>query len=90
MSVQITHVAIVFMGGVYSLPSPARHCDVIRHIVNTTEYDSICVDMDREQGFLDSAGEFLDRSVAYGRARGNGQLLGSGHLAGTLFSEDLW
>ena len=88
--IDITHVAIRFRNKIYSLPAPARHCDVIKHIVETTGYTTISVDMHREQGFLDTNGLFLDRAAAYVRAQGNGQLTAKGHKEGVLFSEDLW
>lgn len=87
---QITHVAIRMEGVTYSLPAPARHCDVIRHIVETTKHRAVLVDMDYDQGFLDADGVFLHRKAAYARAQLNGQLQGQGHSQGRLFSEDLW
>jgi len=71
----------------WSLPAPARHCDVIRVVrrdVNTTPLDVCC----HNQGFLTSADRFVDRREAEDIARLAGQVT---HLVGSvLTSEDLW
>jgi hypothetical protein len=58
----ITHVAIRFRGKVWSLPAPNRHHDVIRLIAEETGVES--VDGGCTQGFLDSAGRYLNRKEA--------------------------
>jgi hypothetical protein len=84
---QITHVAIKFLGEVYSLPRPNRHHDVIRKIVFD---DKVAESVDGdEQGFLDEDGRFLTRHRALRLAQVNGQYDGEGRL-GMLFSEDIW
>ena len=62
-------------GTVWSLPRPAYHVHVLRAYVDVFGRHAIC-----EQGFLTSAGRFVDRKEA---ARLAGR-------SGYLLSEDLW
>lgn len=82
----ITHVAIRYMGQVYSLSSPNRHHHVIRMIGGIYGY--------HEEGFIDSKNQFLNRTQAMDLAKTNGQLKrrpGDNYYQGPkLFSEDLW
>lgn len=83
----ITHVAIRQGGKIFSLPSPNRHHNVIFKIAEETGLDRV----DGEQGFLDDAGNFLDRKAALAHALGSGQVKDPGAIrAGILFSEDMW
>jgi hypothetical protein len=84
----ITHVAIKFKGVTYSLPSPNRHWNVIRHIVDTTGVSHVDHD---EQGFLDDKGNFLTRGQAFVHAAINNQIKDpSKVMLDMLFSEDVW
>jgi hypothetical protein len=84
----ITHVAIIFQGKTWSLPTPPnRHHHIIRWINRET---GLPVDHDT-QGFLDDHGCFLDRAAAMAHARACNQLRDPDHCRGEiLFSEDLW
>jgi hypothetical protein len=87
----ITHVAIRFKGIIYSLPKPSRHPNLIRYIVETTE--ATYVDSHgKDQGFLDSAGNYLTRSEALEVAKQFNQLKNgsTGERLGELYSEDVW
>lgn len=80
---KITHVAIKYKGKVYSLPKPNRHHHVIRMIGGIKGPDT--------QGFLDDAGNFLDRFEALEVALAAGQVIDlDSIMSGCLFSEDLW
>jgi hypothetical protein len=86
----ITHVAIRFQGRIYSLPSPNRHHDVIRKIVEETGVASIDGE-ERDQGFLDSNGMYLTRKQALLNAEKNDQLRPNRPVYhNQLFSENLW
>lgn len=78
--------AAIHRGGmVCSVPRPGRHHDVIRAMARA----GIPIPITGEQGFLTSAGLFVDRRLALGIAENAGQLIeGPGH--GELFSEDVW
>lgn len=85
---KITGVAIKINGDIYSLPKPARHSDLIRHLCEKTTIKSI-LGTRAAQGFVDENGEFLDRKSALQRAIAAGQI--TWHVPGVLlFSEDLW
>lgn len=86
---RITHVAIKYDGKVYSLPAPARHHDVIRMIA---QENGVGVNGPDVQGFLDEAGNFLHRRMAFVIAQQTGQLNRGpdGYQGDQLFSEDLW
>lgn len=83
---EITHVAIVYNGTLYSLPKPNRHHHVIRLIGGIKGHDI--------QGFLLADGTFVNRREAFSHANLSGQLarrMGAGTYQGTeLYSEDLW
>lgn len=86
----ITHVAVRFRGQVWSLPAPNRHHDVIRHIVRRTGAYYVDAHGD-DQGFLDSAGNYLTRSQAYRLAEAAGQLRADRpNWDYELYSENLW
>ena len=91
----ITHVAIRFNGQIYSLPAPNRHHDVIRHIVTSTaSTDNPITHVDArddDQGFLDSAGRYLNRRQALRIAQKSGQLRPDRPIYyGKLYSENVW
>lgn len=87
---RIAAAAIMKDGEVYSLPPPARHHDVLRHMV-TLGLQQTSGD---EQGFLTECGEFVRRKPALMIAEHAGQLnrkQGPGTYQGPeLFSEDVW
>ena len=87
----ITHVAIMFEGEIYSLPSPNRHHHVIRLIA---EKNGVGINGPDVQGFLDRDGNFLDRRQAYIHAKECGQIVRkvdpTVYDGSSLFSEDLW
>lgn len=84
---KIIGVAIIYAGKMYQLPAPDRHCDVIRSIPGGVKGPDT-------QGFIDAAGEFLNRRKAMARAEETGQLKrrpGREFYQGPeLYSEDLW
>lgn len=85
MAERIISVAISTFGIIASLPAPARHGDVVRklHDFNPTLVQP------EDQGFLTSAGRFVNRREAAHIALETGQLEKL-HSPPHLFSEDLW
>lgn len=85
---RIVRAALSINGAVYSLPSPARHHDVIHSLPIST------LGLEFEQGFVDSTGRFLNRKDAMFVAQEAKQLIRDSdptHYQGPeLFSEDLW
>lgn len=78
--------AIEYEGTVYTLPAPARHCNIIVLIVEKAgTYHS----SNASQGFLDDSMGFLDREEAGERAIGCGQIKAL-NCPPELYSEDLW
>lgn len=85
---RIDRAAIRLMDGrVFDLPRPARHGDVIGHIVSTT--DLTHVSQGHTQGFVTDAGDFVDRYDGARIAHAAGQIAAPKE-SGVLFSEDLW
>jgi hypothetical protein len=83
--------AVSVKGVVYTLPRPARHCDVMRHIWETVSKD-IFVGPDA-QGFVTSRGRFVNRRKALRvvKAAGQPQIDHPAlNVGNQLFSEDLW
>lgn len=75
-------------GVIYSLPPPARHHDVGRHMIeqgHPTPFPS-----GSAQGFLLSNGEFSSRIAARTCAIANQQLLTRAGKTDALYSEDVW
>lgn len=72
---------------VYTLSRPARHHDIIKHMVES----GVPAPVTGEQGFIDSSGRFLNRRQAAMVAHAAGQLPRDG-LAHPpeLYTEDLW
>ncbi len=94
----IVRAAILRDGGVWSLPRPARHHDVLALM---RQCGLAQIAPPREvQGFLRDDGQFLDRKQAAEEAVACGQIANrpspDGHPRGyfnhppDLFSEDLW
>jgi hypothetical protein len=86
----ITHVAIRWGGKVWSLPKPNRHYDVLRHIRAATGAETVDVESEDDEGFLDASGRYLRRVSAKMSARINGQILPGRGEQRALYSEDLW
>ncbi len=84
MSERITAAAIKFLYITCVLPPPARHHHILRAIANVRQDVLIGPD---EQGFVTSAGRFVDRSEARRIAVDAGQ---TNTKHSHLFSEDLW
>lgn len=76
-------------GTVWTLPRPARHHDIIKHIRENGCTGFVSGD---RQGFILSDGRFVRRKPALNVARRNGQVkIEECHAPGIgLFSEDLW
>jgi hypothetical protein len=75
-------------GEVWHLPPPARHHDVLTHMVRSGAKDPV----PDAQGFLMSDGTFADRRRAKVCAEFNRQIewVPNGPRLMQLFSEDLW
>lgn len=73
-------------GKVYHLPKPNRHHHLIRHMV---EVYNVPKPVNGEQGFMTSAGKFLNRTEARNHVIEFGQCRTTSHSL-ELFSEDLW
>jgi len=76
-------------GRVFSLPQPARHHNVIWHMVDEYGYRGHEVGPDY-QGFVTSAGRYVDREEAWRIAKAAGQIKRVTGSEGALFSEDMW
>jgi hypothetical protein len=87
---KITHVAVRWHEKVYSLPEPNRHHHVLR-LISETEKASYIPHGEKEEGFLDAEGRFLNRAQAVVSAIQNDQVKDVSKIRlGMLFSEDLW
>jgi hypothetical protein len=74
-------------GTIYSLPQPARHHDVMRHMADVHGFENV---HHLEQGFVLSVGRFCRRRPAKLIAERAGQLLERASGNERLFSEDVW
>jgi len=79
--------AIAYDGEIYSLPAPARHVDVMKHMIGLGIVDLIPPD---DQGFVTSTGRFVTRQEAANLAVAACQITETKFQPGILFSEDLW
>lgn len=85
---RIVCAAIVSRDVMYSIPAPARHCDIVQHVLETTGQP---IREPQEEGFLDDTGRFLDRRAAKIVAQQAGQILDNGvPQLDELFSENVW
>lgn len=84
----LTHVAIRVGGVVWSLPKPFRHHHIFQVMAHlgVTPTDG----GERDQGFLDSAGRYLNRRQALVNASLHEQLKDGRTIGSILTSEDLW
>jgi hypothetical protein len=62
---------------------------VIRYIIDSTGVKHVDA-RNRDQGFLDQAGTYLDRKEALAVARSAGQLRADVAVQDQLYSENLW
>jgi len=89
------------MGHIWSLPKPNRHGDIIKLIRQEPNAQKLL--SGSQEGFLDNAGQFLDRLSAWHVAHKAGQILPPynpidpsqragkpSDEPGQLFSEDVW
>lgn len=86
----ITAAACIHKGIVYSLPPPARHHTVMRHIWDT--FGEVFIGP-AAQGFVTSRGRFVNRRKALRivKAANQPQIDHPAlNVGGRLFSEDLW
>jgi hypothetical protein len=74
-------------GIVVSLPAPARHEDVMRHMAHDLDHPLPILG---EKGFLLSDGSFARRARARMFAELNNQLLPKASQGNELYSDDVW
>ena len=90
---QITHVAIIISGKLYSLPKPLRHGDIYKAkaLLEGPKQRTEATPLDI-QGFLDEDGVFLNRRDALKRVLEIGQTIVnlSAIRGDKLYSEDVW
>lgn len=87
---RIIRAACRWRGGVWSLPEPKRHGDVLMLMYEMMGDEH--AGMDGEQGFMTNQGRFVDRKIGRRIAIASGQY-GDGEgppHPEQLFSEDLW
>lgn len=85
---KIVAAAINYDGMIYSMPRPARHAHILNKMCDLAlppEFTELPY-----QGFLTSAGRFVDRQEGLCIARRAGQLVRGLHMKDTLTSEDVW
>lgn len=91
MAERITGVALLSeSSGLHQPPAPNRHWNVIQEMVDTGSGDDA---LEAEQGFVTSAGRFVDRREGLAIALALGQVTEATRpVPGLpeLFSEDLW
>lgn len=80
--------AAIYLGGIISLPRPARHGDIIATMDTIMDIEGHLATPDR-QGFLTDAGRYVNRVEGYGIAWKAGQIISDTH-GPQLYSEDLW
>jgi hypothetical protein len=86
MTERIISAAIHQGGLILSLPSPARHHTIMKDCVFNL---GLTAPINGTQGFLTSAGRFVNRIEALHLAKIAGQMSYL-HEAKELYSEDLW
>lgn len=75
-------------GVIVSLPKPARHHNIIRHLTATG--CSMREIAESEQGFVTDAGRFVGREEALRIADAVGQIIDRRNCHERLFSENVW
>jgi hypothetical protein len=87
---EITAAAIRDQDGkVWTLPQPARHCDVLKHIYEQTGKPTLGLHGDH-QGFVTDTGRYVTRREGEIVARAKCQIKRGRIIGGELTSEDLW
>lgn len=83
--------AVLFENG-HLLVGPRHYDRVMRDQIETYGgYDKFKAMREKQQGFIDIYGEFLNRHEAWTRAEGLGQIIERrDQTPGTLYSEDLY
>lgn len=94
---RIAAAAITKDGLIFTVTPPGRHHTVAHLLlgVRNGERDETLTayvehTLDFDQGFITSAGRFVDREEGWNIAQASGQILRVTGSPGTLFSEDLW
>jgi hypothetical protein len=82
----IAGVAVKWRGEVHSLPSPARHIDVIMDMAAKGYPPGSTL----IQGFVTTAARFVDRKEAFRLAQNGGQIKDTPRGPPDLHSEDMW
>lgn len=77
-------------GGVYSLPAPARHGQVLRLVEACYHFDDSQAAHKVEQGFVTDHFRFVNRVEARDLADKTGQTSPRDKKLPELYSEDLW
>jgi len=85
----VKQCAIVYQDVLYTLPRPARHCDIIAEI-NKNLVNRKAPKIGMVQGFLLSNDQFADRVESAKAALASGQIEKLKFQKHQLFSEDLW
>ena len=81
----IVAVAILYQNRIYSLPRPNRH----HHLIQALRRSGFPINVVKDQGFITSAGRYVDRIEGRKLAIQSGQLETT-ILPRMLLSEDLW
>lgn len=90
MTERIAAAACIFRGGVVSLPPPARHHTIMRHLVDTyPDAPRPVVGGGAAQGFVTDTGRYVEREEAGRIALAAGQTPAL-QWGPPLYSEDLW
>ena len=85
ISTKIVAAAVIYEGVIFTIPKPARH----HNIVHAMFYMGLPKLAQKEQGFILSNGQYINREEAAALALANGQcenLMAPPYL----YSEDLW
>lgn len=83
----IIAAAILYNGSLWTLPKPARHCDILTYMIECGVSTPIAGD---DQGFITDEIKFIDRKQAVSHAKACGQIVEPKFQQNALFSEDLW
>jgi hypothetical protein len=91
MGERIAAAACIYRGQVFTLPPPARHHTIIRHVADLHPEDTDCplIHAGADQGFVTSAGRYVEREEAGLIALTAGQTAAL-KWGPPLYSEDLW
>lgn len=87
MTERVVKAAILINGEPFSVEPPGRHHDVIRTYAEGVDGKRRRFPQSSPQGFMTSAGRFVERAEAARLAFAAGQIKDERQ---TLYSEDLW